>query len=473
MKLKQKFSAYEIALYTLTAILLFVLLISHTYNDILATTRHSINFWSILGQGKLLAFYELNCCPPGNNFYTTFQVCSYNILVYLVFAVWNLPLFLLEHFTGLDVMNNIFCLIYSKMLVVTATGVTVVILKQILKNLHIPENKHRMLLYIYGSSSLLISVIFITAQYDVLSLIFQLLGVWAFLEKKDKQFVFWFGIGFCFKFFALIIFLPLLLLRHKRIWAWIKNGVCVLLPWVITKLPFTIYTMLAIGSTGTSAKGESMAVSMSVSMLFTSNVGQYINILVMAYLFLLVWCYLRKQNERTNAPDTVWACFLAYAMFFGLTNTYPYWPILMAPFFMLIIAISPGRLYINLILEAIGLAVHVLRCMIRINWCYFGHTLKPMVWPMILEGTRFGNNVNFDNSLIFKVITLLNRTDVHAVLATIFLAAVCSLAYISYPGNTLIDMHSWNEESDCRDVLTIRFCLNAVLCLLPILALFI
>ena len=472
MRLK-KISTYDTILYALTAILLFVLLISHTYNDILATTRHGINFWSILGQGKFLEFYELNYCPPGNNIYTTFQRCSYNILVYFVFAVWNLPLFLLERFAGMDVMNNIFCLIYSKMLVVTAAGITVVILKHILKSLQIPEDRHRLFLYIYGSSSLLISVVFITAQYDILSLVFQLLGVWAFIEKKDRQFVFWFAIGFCFKFFALIIFLPLLLLRHKKIWTWIKNGACVLFPWVITKLPFTLYTMLVSGGAGSSVKGEKMAATKSVSMLISSNVGEYINILVMMYLFLLVWCYLRKPDEKTIQIDTVWACFLAYAMFFGLTSTYPYWSILMAPFFTLVIAVSPGYLYLNLIIEAIALAAHVLRCMIRINWCYFGHTLKPMVWPMILEDTAFSGNFNFDGSLIFNIITFLDHVDVLAVLATIFLAAVCSLAYISYPKNSPADMCRWNNESACNDVLAIRLGLNAGICLLPILALFI
>lgn len=471
MKSKQKVSIFEIVLYTLTGLFLFILLISHIYNDILATTRHGINFWTILGQGNLLDFYELNQCPPGNFYYTTVQRCSYNILVYLVFAIWNFPLFLLERFAGVDVMNSIFCLIYAKMLVVGAAGFTVVIMKQILKSLQIPENKHRLLLYIYGTSSLLISIIFITAQYDILSLIFQLLGVHAFLEKKDRQFVIWFGIAFCFKFFALILFLPLLLLRHKKILPWIKNGICVILPWILTKLPFTLHTTLVSGTAGTSIKGELMAVDMLSTMLFSSNVGSYINVLVISYLFLLVWCYLRKQDTEKTPLDAVWSCFLAYALFFGLSNPFPYWPILMAPFFMLVIAIAPGHLYFNLMLEAIGLAAYVFGSMIRVDWCYFGSTLKPMVWPVILEGTRFDGN--FYSSLIYKILLLLNQTDILAVLSAIFLAAVCALAYISYPRNGLAAMHRWNSEPDCRDVLAIRFGLNAALCLLPILAQFI
>ena len=51
-----------------TGLLAAVLLVSHTYNDIVITTRHGINFWNILLDGKLLDFYKVNVLPSGNQF---------------------------------------------------------------------------------------------------------------------------------------------------------------------------------------------------------------------------------------------------------------------------------------------------------------------------------------------------------------------------------------------------------------------
>ena len=56
-----------------TGLLAAVLLVSHTYNDIVITTRHGINFWNILLDGKLLDFYKVNVLPSGNQFYNAAQ----------------------------------------------------------------------------------------------------------------------------------------------------------------------------------------------------------------------------------------------------------------------------------------------------------------------------------------------------------------------------------------------------------------
>ena len=146
------------------AVLLAVLLlVSHGYNDIIVTTRHGINFWDILLDGDFFAFYELNRCESGNWVYAKAQGCAYNILVYVIFALWNLPLYLLERFAGLDVMNTVPCLIYAKLLPVAAMAVTVVIVKKILETMDVPQEQHNFLLYLYGSSAMVMSVIFLYA----------------------------------------------------------------------------------------------------------------------------------------------------------------------------------------------------------------------------------------------------------------------------------------------------------------------
>lgn len=449
----------------------FILLISHTYNDIVITTRHGINFWDILLDGKILNFYKLNVTASGNEHYSVVQSCAYNILVYIVFAIWNLPLYLLERFAGMDVMNSVPCLVYSKLMVVTGAAVTALVLKKILKALDISEENHSLLLYIFFSSTLLVTVIFLVGQYDILSLPFILLGLLAYIKRRDKGFVLWFGISFCFKYFSAVIFLPLLLLRHKKVTVWIRNLVMLLVPVLITKLPFLLYGFLS-GSAGSGGSaGERMAGNFIINMLTSSCVGSGVNLFILAYICLLVWCYLRHDEDSLSDCCGVWVCMVAYVLFFGLMNAYPYWSILLAPFVTLAIAMDPKHMYINLILETIGYAGLIGVNMLRYNWVYFGNTMKSMIWPHILQGTRF--DAGYNGSLVNLIICrLYDQTQIHDIFNSFFLGAMIALAYTTYPRQNHAASLKAPDSKNCCDVLWVRFLINSGICLLPILAVF-
>ena len=469
-----KKKSLEAVLFWCTAVICAISLVSHNYNDLLITTRQGINFWDILFDGNFLSFYELNVCISGNPVYDHLQGCAYNIVVYLAFAIWNFPMYLLERFAGVDVMNSIPCLVYQKLAIAAGMAATIVLFKKILEELDIPEEKHDLMVYLYASSTLLTSVVFITGQYDIFSLIFQLLGVLAFVKGKDRAFVWWFGLAVCFKYFALVIFLPLMLLKQKKVISWIKSLVILIVPLLITKLPFILFSQQT--SSGGVA-GDVIGVNLMAGMLGSSNANININFFVIAYAGILVWCYLQKDDPETNACKGIWASLLAYTAFFGLMNAYPYWSVIMAPFVTLVIAMAPHQLYLNLILETIGMAGLVFANMVRYSWVYFGDTLKPMIWPHVLKGTGF--SADYSGSLIAGLVSWLSQETYHqevafpAIANSAFVAAVILMAMIAYPGNKENRLQSWPDEKEYWDVLLVRFAVNAVVCLLPILAIFI
>ena len=269
--------------------LMVLLLLSHAYNDILITSQHGINFWNILFDGDILHFFELNYVTSGNVHYDIIQGCAYNILYYVIFAIWNIPMALLSAFTNVDVMNNIVCIAYMKLLTVAAMLATLVVLRKILVLLNVDRKHHELLSFLYLTSSLMVAVVFIVCQYDLISVVFQLLGFQAFLEKKDKKFVLFFGISFCLKYFSALLFLPLLLLRHKRIFSWIKALVGMLIPLALTSVPFVrSYDRLATELT-----------DHLVDKLFSFSGSGY-SPFVILYCFLLVWCFLQEDDEGSR-----------------------------------------------------------------------------------------------------------------------------------------------------------------------------
>lgn len=437
--------------------LMLLLLLSHTYNDILVTAQHGINFWNILFDGDITHFFELNYVASGNNYYSAVQGCAYNILLYIIFAIWNIPLALLSAFTSVDVMNNILCIAYIKLLTVAAMVASVIILQKIFALLDVNKEQYGLLSLLYLTSTLMVSVVFVISQYDLISVVFQLLGVQAFLEKKDKKFVFFFGIAFCLKYFSVILFLPLLLLRKKRIFSWIKSMVGMLLPMAVSSLPFiNSYDLFSVELTGD-----------LLTKLFNFG-GRGYSLFVILYCFLLVWCFL--QNEDSLGQKTVWAAFVAYGLFFSLLDGYLYWAIMFAPFMVLMIALMPRYLYLNLLLETLGYACMVMGHLFMYSNFFFGDTMKSMLMSRIVSERA----LNYEGSLIYHIVRQFSeKAWIFPACNSVFIAAIAVMAFLGYPVRNTEEDKSCQLGQECREMLVFRFLVTCGICMLPILSLFI
>lgn len=437
---------------------MILLLLSHTYNDILITARHGMNFWNILFSGDILHFFELNYAISGNVYFDTLQGCAYNILYYVIFAVWNIPMVLLEMFANVDVMNNIICIAYIKMITVAALIISVLVLRRILILLNVDKQSHELLLFLYLTSTLMVAVAFIISQYDLVSVVFQLLGIQAFLEKKDKKFVFFFGIAFCLKYFSLLLFLPLLLLRHKRIFAWIKAFVGALVPLALTSLPFiNSYDRFATDIT------ENL-----LNKMFSFSGSGYSPFVVL-YCFLLVWCFLQEEDE-TFSRKVVWASFVTYGLFCSLLDGYLYWSIMFAPVMVLMISQMPKYLYLNLLLETLGYACLVVGHMIKYRNFFFGDTMKSMLMSRIVSEKA----LNYDGSWVYFLTGQLGMKEwVFPACNSVFLAAVAVMAFLGYPSARTDKEGDLRLNQECREMMLLRLLVSWGICLLPILSLFI
>ena len=86
---------------------------SYTYGDIVSTARMGITLWDNVFSGTIREFYR-------DRVYMTITAyaqdmwATYDFPIYIIFAIWNFPLWLLEHFAGVDVLNNALCMMWTK-----------------------------------------------------------------------------------------------------------------------------------------------------------------------------------------------------------------------------------------------------------------------------------------------------------------------------------------------------------------------
>lgn len=359
-------------------IICMVLFVSHSYNDIIITTRQAVNLWSILFDGKIFDFYLLNeNIVSGNLHYTVPQGAAYDFSIYVIFAVWNFPLWLVEKYRSIDIMNSVLCLMWSKALLVVFLYLSTFTIRKICIVLGYAPYKTKWCTYIFLSSAFIFTSLFIMSQYDVIGLFFILNGVLLYLRGSMNKSVVWFALAISFKLFALFVFIPLLLLKEKKIYKLAVYGGFGISFTVALKLIFAVLSTKSSLTTQTSF--TSFLTNNGISLSY-GNVSLFFIAIVIFYIF----CYLKQVNDTSELHKySIYVSCVAFAIFFVFAYSYPYWIILWVPFIILMIFQNPGKIKENMLIETLLTISMIVAQMITFDWCYGLKTIAPMLLPKL------------------------------------------------------------------------------------------
>jgi hypothetical protein len=166
-------------------------------------------------QGHVYDFYDYNKIHMSRN--------DYLPLMYIIFALWNLPLKLFGLLTYADLGVSIWQLstpleiFWSKLLLCSFFLACVILLEKITKLLHanVEDGLARPSI-LFATSPIAIFAVFIFSQYDIFGVFFTLLGLYFYFQKRFWYFAFLFSVAISFKYFAAFIYLPLVLIIEKR-----------------------------------------------------------------------------------------------------------------------------------------------------------------------------------------------------------------------------------------------------------------
>ena len=339
--------------------------VSHTYNDILITTRHGLNLWGNIFDGNLKEYFVLSSTVSGNMFYQVEQTAAYNILVYVIFAVWNLPLLFAETYFNVDIMNVQSALLWMKMLPIVFFAMSAFVFNKIAIILIENKRLRKLAIFLYCTSILMISPIMINCQYDSIGLVFVLLGLLAFLKGNNKKFIFYFALALCFKLFAVFVFFPLLLIKEKRLIYIIRDSIIVISLLVFTTVFFT----------------PLIETSLSLNMLYKALLPETNNysLFIISLVLICIYCYIYKKTCIVHRNNTaIWAVFIASCSFYLFTNINPYWIILILPYFILMICSDANKVRNNILMEIVMSCSIIINQMLVYHWCFSEQTMLSM-----------------------------------------------------------------------------------------------
>jgi hypothetical protein len=143
--------------------------------------------------------------------------------LYVIFSIWNIPIHFLD-LTSLQTLNNFqwdlatpFEITWWKILLAFFYVGSIILIYKIANLIESPYKiKPSLISTIFATSPFVIFSVFIFSGYDVISMFFTLLGFYYYLKHDIKRFILFFAIAISCKYFAAILFFPLILMIEKR-----------------------------------------------------------------------------------------------------------------------------------------------------------------------------------------------------------------------------------------------------------------
>jgi hypothetical protein len=283
-----------------------------------------------------------------------------------------------------------------------------------------PRNTQLWMVFCWLSSLLLFSSTLMISQYDIISVCFMLWGVNAYLKNNNVKFVLFFMLAVSCKFFALLIFVPLVLLRFKKITRILLLCLSVMFLSVFWKMLFSFASDAhGVGGFGSANALLPLLLNWELPMPFGS-----IPVFVLSMGAICLWAYLQEADPERTLPNMLFICSAAMLAFICESALYPYWVMLATPFLMLTAFSNPARIKINLLLEMGLSACLLLLQWIVYYWCFYNKLLAPM-----LLGGIFGRDVNINSGMNDY---LVNLAEHHSVRPYLIIAMLCCAAFFLY-----------------------------------------
>ncbi len=349
----------------LLGVIFFFLFVNFFYPDLVLTTHHSISFYDLLFKNDLYHLYEANYVFNGifGN-----SCITYDFPIFVVIGLWNLPLLVLKNIFSFEWYHSFLGLLYSKSILIFFTFAALWAMNRILKLLQVEKNDRIWYHFLFLSSPIFLMVIGMFGGYDIISVFFTLLGIYYYLKNEPVKFLTFFALAISLKIFAIFLFIPLVLLKEKKLWKiflLILAGVSVLLFAKIVYFHAPMYQ-------------ESMN-------SFNDGMFQYLitnhfsgsfdvtSLFALFYGFVCIWCYCLKIKENKRFSKYVmYICLLVMSLFCTFVTIHPQWFILVLPYLCFYLIENKEERYTLFLLE-IGYSV----CMILVLICHYDWVFVP------------------------------------------------------------------------------------------------
>lgn len=471
----------------------------YLYTDLPFTSAGGLRVLNCIAEGNFPMFYwsyypgvENSALPYGS------AGGDYDFLIYAIYAFYMFPLWIWEKLTDLSFISFYPTRLYLKGSIWLFSALSAFLIYKIALQCGSKKENAIWAPVLFLSSGIFFATEVTIGGYDIISVAFSLLGIYGFLKKNNKCFLISFAIAIATKLFAFWLFVPLLLLREKKIWKLMWNMLLALSAIVVPKLYFAFASknrmmqelQLLATETGNAAEEvPPMAVNDVIAHSDIINDAIFPTEYTANYTFLslsnlplvfvgmfAIWicCYLIKQ-ELTGI-ETIYLCALVMSVFIATVKIHPYWGILLVPYLSLIVVMNPKHLKENLLLETLISIGYVINKAILYPWCFSMAQIERMAGPNYVFGyDRENTNISryglegLVNKLSGKI--GISENNIAHMFSALFVVAIAMFLYLNWPKKIEEEKNYIGEIDGFRKMMMIRFLFSLFVAILPMIGL--
>lgn len=367
-------------------LLYFIIGSAYQYSDLLITTSCGIELWTAIFSGNFFDFYNVTYTDVVNAGWVIVDgVPGYDFLMYVIFAIWNFPLWIAKYVFKVNIWESVLALTWAKGIVFLFSILVAKKTADIALRIGIEKDKIQAAIGMIFTSTIYVLGTLIMSQYDVIYLWLLLISIDYYLQNDMKKFIIFSAIAFPIKSISFFIFIPLLLYKEKDVMKIMLSVVCVLIPWVILKLLFE--------------RNDNSGIFDNMLCIFANKItimDYEIPIFPFAMIIFCAMCYLMKthtDNKEFNKM-TITIAFLSYQIFVMICLGNPYWAVVLLPFQILLIMYDEVN-WITVILCTLSDLCYVINRIWEIQWSINVNVLKGS-----FIGKIFGERVDDTNDVI-------------------------------------------------------------------------
>lgn len=404
--------------------------------DMTITSQHSSDLLTCIFTGKPLNFYTYVLDKASSNGYIspvldeTKTAAAYNIMAYITLAIWELPIYALNHIHTLS-NYDVLLEVWARFLSIILTCICCFQITKLCGTLMTDKNKAKWAGYYFISSPLIVYCVIIRNQLDIIPVLLIILALRQFFQKKYTAFTLIMALAACFKIVPFLIVIPLLLLAEKRIGKLIKYIAFSISLYAVTNIIFIIagpaYLQMQ------SLLNTDASISYYIFKQVIPGGVSDTSVFLLLYFLICVAAYLAKPTEKDFPIYTILLGFASISTFFLFVKWHPQWMVLLLPFITLIVFSLSDFLFGILLDMALTLGFLVTSILNHLTAMVFNSS----IFYTITQGQYSGDN-NFNP--IYTYFADHKYTDI--IPSTLFFAGIVSLLLVAV----------WNNRSRTVDI---------------------
>lgn len=422
-------------------IIALVMLITYAYIDLKSLTIWSTNMLDVLFELDITNYYAYTA---QNIYNVPHQFVSGTLYNFIPWAIWNIPIWMLQRFVNIPIVTTPLSLIWSKLFLVGCLLMTLYFAYKIVMLLTNDKNKSLWTIFLSATFFYTYVGVFYAGQTCIEICLFGTIAIYMLLKKRENLFLLFSALAVSTKYFFLFPFIAIILFLEKDIFKIIKKIFIVILPIIIFSLLCHNMPMYAESSSANPFFDMLIGlINSSFPIMNSSNISLFIFSLIVIYFIAYITV---PKDEVEKNYYIIYLTVAAIIVLFMFTNFQFYRMILLMPFIYILFSINPENLKLNIILDIIMCLFSSIMMTFSDN-TYFFSTHYSMVDSLLGKILHFEGITNITIGGLITDITTKNM--ILSITSTVSFAAMLFILVINNPRFKMKNIYREKKVEKC------------------------